>query len=90
MKVQLNKTFPMPAPADVAWALLQDVGGVAGCMPGAKITEQVDATHYKGTVSVKLGPASLSFRGEIEVKGSDASTRSTRAPATWSATARSR
>ncbi|HUJ85476.1 MAG TPA: SRPBCC family protein [Burkholderiales bacterium] len=75
MKVRLEKTFPMPAPADAAWALLQDVAGVAACMPGAKITEQVDATHYKGTVSVKVGPASLSFRGEIEVKRIDPSTR---------------
>lgn len=78
MKVRLEKSFPMPASAQAAWALLQDIGGVASCMPGAKITEQVDATHYKGTVSVKLGPASLSFRGEIEVKGSDASTRTLR------------
>jgi len=75
MKVRLEKTFPMPASADAAWALLQDIAGVAACMPGAKITEQVDATHYKGTVAVKLGPASLSFRGEIEVKAVDAATR---------------
>jgi carbon monoxide dehydrogenase subunit G len=75
MKVRLEKAFPMPASAQAAWALLQDISGVAACMPGAKITERVDATHYKGTVSVKVGPASLSFRGEIEVKSADASTR---------------
>jgi carbon monoxide dehydrogenase subunit G len=78
MKVKLNRTFPMSAAADTAWALLQDVAGVAACMPGAKITEQVDATHYKGTVSVKVGPASLSFRGDIEVKSIDASARTLR------------
>ncbi|HSB99507.1 MAG TPA: SRPBCC family protein [Burkholderiaceae bacterium] len=66
----------MPATADTGWALLQDIEGVASCMPGAKITERVDARRYKGTVSVKLGPASLSFRGEIEVKGIDAAARS--------------
>ena len=76
MKVKLDKAFPMPAGADAAWALLQDIAGVAACMPGAKITERVDDTHYKGTVGVKVGPASLSFRGEIEVKALDASTRS--------------
>jgi len=76
MKVQLEKTFPMPASADVAWTLLQDLEAVAACMPGAKITERVDDTHYKGTVSVRLGPANLSFRGEIEVKGLDAAARS--------------
>lgn len=78
MKVQLNRTFALPASADAAWVQLQDVAAVAACMPGAKITERVDQTHYKGTVSVKVGPASLSFRGEIEVKGVDASTRTLR------------
>jgi carbon monoxide dehydrogenase subunit G len=76
MKVQLEKSYPMPASADTGWALLQDIEGVASCMPGAKITEKVDAQHYKGTVSVKLGPASLSFRGEISVLGIDAAARS--------------
>jgi uncharacterized protein len=78
MKVQLTKAYPMPAPADTAWALLQDIEAVAGCMPGARITERVDAQHYKGTVAVKLGPANLSFRGEVEVKGLDAATRTLR------------
>jgi hypothetical protein len=78
MKVQLEKTYAMPAPAQLAWALLQDIEGVAGCMPGAKITERVDDTHYKGTVAVKLGPANLSFRGEIEVRALDAGTHSLR------------
>jgi carbon monoxide dehydrogenase subunit G len=78
MKVQLNRAFPLPASADAAWAQLQDIAAVAACMPGAKITERVDETHYKGTVSVKVGPASLSFRGEIEVKGVDVSARTLR------------
>ncbi len=66
----------MPASADTTWALLQDIEAVAGCMPGARITERIDATHYKGTVWIKLGPANLSFRGEIEVRRLDAATRS--------------
>jgi len=78
VKVQLNRTFPLPAPAGAAWALLQDISEVAACMPGAKITERVDERHYKGTVSVKVGPASLSFRGDIEVKGVDAAARTLR------------
>ena len=78
MKVQLEKSFAMPAAADIAWALLQDIEGVAGCMPGAKITERVDAQHYKGTVSVKFGPASMAFRGEVEVKTLDPASRTLR------------
>lgn len=75
MKVQIDKSFPMPGGADVAWALLRDIEAVAGCMPGAAITERIDDTHYKGTVAVRLGPANLSFRGEIEVKALDESAR---------------
>ena len=71
MKVKLEKTFPMPGSADAAWALLQNIECVAGCMPGARITERIDAQHYKGAVSVKLGPVSMSFRGAVEVKGID-------------------
>ena len=65
MKVQLEKTFAIPASADTAWNLLQNIEGVAGCMPGASITERIDAQHYKGTVSVKFGPASMAFRGSV-------------------------
>jgi carbon monoxide dehydrogenase subunit G len=67
LKVELEKVFPLPGSADTAWSLLQDIEGVAGCMPGARITERIDPQHYKGTVAVKFGPASMSFRGEIEV-----------------------
>ncbi|HEY6924400.1 MAG TPA: SRPBCC family protein [Steroidobacteraceae bacterium] len=75
MKVELEKSFLMPGAADVAWSFLQDIQGVAACMPGAKITERIDETHYKGTVAVKLGPASMSFRGSIEVVELDAARR---------------
>ena len=78
MKVTLEKTFPMPASADTAWALLQDIEGVAGCMPGAKITERIDTQHYKGTVAVRFGPASMAFRGEVEVRGIDAAAQTLR------------
>jgi carbon monoxide dehydrogenase subunit G len=78
MKVQLEKSFAMPGSAETAWALLQDMERVAGCMPGAKITERVDERHYKGTVSVKFGPASMSFRGEVEVKSLEPMSRTLR------------
>jgi hypothetical protein len=78
MKVQLEKTFPMPGSADTAWALLQDIDGVAACMPGAKIVERIDAQHFKGTVSVKFGPASMSFRGDVEVVSLDVASKTLR------------
>jgi carbon monoxide dehydrogenase subunit G len=78
MKVQIDKVFAMPVSADVSWRFLQDIAAVAACMPGATITERLDDTHYKGTVSVKVGPATMSFRGDIEVRELDAATRTLR------------
>lgn len=75
MKVVIEKVFPLSATADAAWQCLQDIEAVGGCMPGARITERLDATHYKGTVTVKIGPASMSFKGNIEVLELDAALR---------------
>ncbi|MFM0500030.1 SRPBCC family protein [Paraburkholderia caffeinilytica] len=75
MKVVIEKVFPLAATADAAWQCLQNIEAVGGCMPGAKITERVDATHYKGTVTVKIGPAAMSFKGTIEVLELDATQR---------------
>jgi carbon monoxide dehydrogenase subunit G len=78
MKVQLEKSFALPASADTAWTLLKDIERVAGCMPGARITERIDDQNYKGTVAVKFGPASMSFRGDVEVRLIDPATRTMR------------
>ena len=75
MKVQIDKTYPMPGSAEVAWQFLQNIEAVAGCMPGAKITERLDANRYKGTVTVKVGPATMSFRGEVAIKDVDPAAR---------------
>jgi uncharacterized protein len=76
MEVNLEKRYPMEATAEQVWAVLRDVRAVAGCMPGAAITEQVDDTHYKGAVKVKVGPAVAAFAGDIEVLALDEATHS--------------
>jgi len=78
MKVQIDKVFALPAAADLSWQFLQDIAAVGACMPGAKITERLDDTHYKGTVTVRVGPATMNFRGDIEVRELDAATRTLR------------
>lgn len=67
MKLDIERSLDLPLAVPEAWRLLEDIEGVATCLPGAKITEKLDATHYKGAVAVKLGPASMNFRGEVEV-----------------------
>jgi uncharacterized protein len=78
MKVELERTFPVPRSADVAWTFLQNIEAVAGCMPGAKITERAADGSYKGTVTVRVGPATMSFRGAIEMRDVDPAGRALR------------
>lgn len=40
-------------------------------MPGAELTEVVDARTWKGKVSVKFGPIALSFSGTVTVEDRD-------------------
>jgi uncharacterized protein len=75
MEVKLDKRYPVAATPAQAWAVLSDIHAIAACMPGAAITEQLDATHYKGTVKSKIGPAVMSFGGDIELQGLDEATR---------------
>jgi uncharacterized protein len=67
MEAKLDKRYPLPVDAERAWAVLRDVKAVAGCMPGAALTEQLDDTHYRGTVKVSLGPVTATFGGNLEV-----------------------
>ena len=76
MEVKLDKKYPLAVSVEQAWTVLSDVRATAGCMPGAAITEQIDATHYKGTVKSKVGPAVMTFNGDIEVLALDVEARS--------------
>jgi carbon monoxide dehydrogenase subunit G len=76
MEVKLDKRYPVAASLEQAWAVLSDIRAVAACMPGAQITEQLDATHFKGSVKSKVGPAVMSFGGDIELQDLNAGARS--------------
>lgn len=71
MQVKLDKVYPLDGTIDDAWQRLRDIKLVAGCMPGAEITEKIDDSHYKGKVKVKVGPMNVAFAGEITIEKID-------------------
>lgn len=75
MEVVLDKTYPVAASVDAAWVILANMHELATCMPGAQITEDIDTTHFKGAVRVKVGPAVAAFAGTIEILTLDLETR---------------
>lgn len=75
MEVKLDKRYPLDVDPARAWTILGDLKAVAGCMPGAELTEQLSDTSYKGGVKVKVGPAVAQFGGQVDVLEKDEAAR---------------
>jgi len=72
MGMQIEKSFVVKAPAGAVWDFLTDPYKVASCLPGAAITEKVDEQAYTGTMTVKVGPVTASYRGKMRFERLDA------------------
>jgi uncharacterized protein len=70
--VKLEHSFRVAAPLERVWEALIDVERVAPCLPGAEITEAGDDGTYRGTFSVRLGPTTAAYRGELSMEEVDA------------------
>ncbi|HKD12398.1 MAG TPA: SRPBCC family protein [Thermoanaerobaculia bacterium] len=72
MALEISKTFTIDAPKKAVWEFLTDPYRVARCLPGAAITEKVDDRNYTGTITVKVGPVSASYKGKVRFEKLDA------------------
>ena len=67
--MEITQTFVVRAPPDAVWAFLTDPHRVAGCLPGAAITDRVDERTYAGTITVNLphggGPMRIPAAGTL-------------------------
>jgi uncharacterized protein len=70
--MKLEHSFQVAAPLDRVWEALIDVERVAPCLPGAEITEADEHGTYRGTFSVRLGPTTAAYRGELAMEEVDA------------------
>jgi carbon monoxide dehydrogenase subunit G len=69
--MQFSNSFEVSLPPDEAWKTLMDIPRIAPCMPGAELTEVVDAETYKGKVAVRMGPVVLAFAGTAKFEERD-------------------
>ncbi|WP_086730514.1 SRPBCC family protein [Streptomyces carpinensis] len=60
--MELNHAFTVPVPVDDAWRALLDIERVAPCLPGAAV-EEYDGKTVTGSVKVKLGPITVTYKG---------------------------
>ena len=62
------------APVDHAWTLLTDLERIVPSMPGA-ILEEISGDDFTGTVSVKVGPIAMKYRGVARFQELDPAAR---------------
>jgi carbon monoxide dehydrogenase subunit G len=72
--MQLQHSFTVPVGVEDAWKVLLDVETIAPCMPGATLGE-VDGDDFTGTVKVRLGPISLTYKGKARFAEKDVAAR---------------
>ena len=69
--MELNNEFRVAVPAATTWEVLTDVERVAPCLPGATLLS-VDGDEFTGAVKVKVGPITVSYKGEAAFVEKDA------------------
>jgi uncharacterized protein len=69
--MKLEQSFEVDAPLETVWAALIDVQRVAPCLPGAELTDASEDGTYRGTFSVKIGPAKASYNGTLTMEEVD-------------------
>ncbi|MGH3879304.1 MAG: SRPBCC family protein [Actinophytocola sp.] len=71
----IKSDFEVPAPVEKVWDYLLDVPRMAPNLPGTELTEVVDEDNYKGRVTIKMGPVSMRFAGDVEIVERDEANR---------------
>lgn len=65
--MQLENSFQVGAAPERVFAYLLDVNKIAGCVPGAELSEVVDPSTFKGKVKVKVGPITVAYNGTARI-----------------------
>ena len=65
--MQFVNRFDVDAPLDEVWETVLDVERVAPTVPGAKVLEKTSDTAYKVAIKVKVGPMSMTYKGDVEI-----------------------
>jgi len=69
--VTFTQECVIPVEPERLWVFLMDIPKVASCVPGVETVEAVDASAYKGTLRVQVGPIRLSLQGTMTVEEQD-------------------
>ena len=66
--IEVNERVEVAAPPRVVWNLLSDPRAVVECVPGAALGEQHEDGSFDASLTVKFGPAKVTFRARVALE----------------------
>src|ERR1051325_570511 len=66
MAFKIEERFDVQAPVERVWKYMIDPKRVVECLPGAQLLEQKDDQTFLGAIKVKVGPLSMSYKGQAK------------------------
>jgi uncharacterized protein len=69
--MRFENHFDVDSPIDSVWDAVLDVERVAPTLPGAQVLERTGDDAYKVAIKVRVGPMSMTYRGEVEIAERD-------------------
>ena len=73
--LKIQEQFELEAAPERVWEYLVDPERVVTCLPGAVIESSEGDRTYRGSLKLKVGPASMTYRGVAEFVELDAGRR---------------
>jgi uncharacterized protein len=69
--MRFENQFDVDAPIESVWNAVLDVERVAPTVPGAQVLERTGDDAYQVAIKVRVGPMSMTYRGEVEIAERD-------------------
>jgi uncharacterized protein len=69
--MRFENEFDVDAPIERVWDAVLDVERVAPTVPGAQVLERTGDDAYQVAIKVRVGPMSMTYRGEVQIAERD-------------------
>jgi len=66
--IEVNEQIEVTSARRVVWDLLSDPRAVVDCVPGAALGDQHEDGSFDATMTVKFGPAKVTFHGRVALE----------------------
>lgn len=67
MGLKIEGRYELPASRQTVWDTMLQPEVLRECIPGCSELEALDSTHYRATITTRIGPIKATFKGQVEL-----------------------